>query len=78
MGIKIRVTVECFNEFDNSKIYSCCADYSSSGTTLVQSEVDDHTKAMASDALYMTQTILRNQIKSEISDKESDVVKKVD
>lgn len=76
MCLKIRVTVECFNEFDNSKIYSCCADYSSSRNSLVQSEVDDYTKAMASDALYMTHTILRNQIKSEISDKESVVVKK--
>ena len=74
--LKIRVTVDCINEFDASKIYSCCADYSSSGNTLVQSEVDDYTKAMASDALYMTHMILKNQIKTELSDKETDVVKK--
>lgn len=70
MGLKIRVAVECINEFDGSRIYSCNADYSSSGNTLIQSEVDDHTKAMASDALYMTHTLLRKQIKTEISDKE--------
>lgn len=70
MGLKIRVTVECINEFDNSIIYSCDADYSSSGNILIQSEVDDHTKAMASDALYMTHMLLREQIKTEISDKE--------
>ena len=70
------VTVECVNEFDNSKIYSCSADYSSSGNTLIQSEVDDYTKAMASDALYMTHILLKNQIKTELSDKETDVVRR--
>ena len=65
MGLKIRVTVDCINEFDDSKVYSCCAVYSSRGNTIVQSEVDDHTKALASDALYVTHTILRSQIKED-------------
>lgn len=71
MSLKIEVTVRCINEYDNTGVYSCDAVYSSEGNTLVQSEVDDHTKAMASDALYMTQTLLRNQIKTERSDKET-------
>ena len=75
MGLKIRVAVECFNEFDNSRIYCCDAEYSSNGNTLVQSEVDDHAKAMASDALYMTHMLLKNQIKTELSDNET-VVRK--
>ena len=64
MSLKIEVTVRCINEYDNTSVYS------SEGNTLVQSEVDDHTKAMASDALYMTSILLRNQIKTELSDKE--------
>ena len=36
----------------------------------------DHTKAMASDALYMTSILLRNQITTELSDKETVVVRK--
>ena len=74
--VRIEVSVKCINEYDNTSVYSCDAVYSSEGNTLVQSEVDDHTKAMASDALYMTSTLLRNQIKTEPSDKETDVVRK--
>lgn len=74
--VRIEVTVKCINEYDNTRIYSCDATYCSEGNTLVQSEVDDHTKAMASDALYMTSILLRNQIKTELSDKETDVVRK--
>ncbi len=62
MGLRIRVTVECISESDSGMIYSCCADYSSSGNMLIQSEVDDHTKAMASDALCVTSALLKNQI----------------
>ena len=76
MSLKIEVTVRCINEYDNTSVYSCDAVYSSEGNTLVQSEVDDHTKAMASDALYMTSILLRNQIKTELSDKETDVVRR--
>ena len=74
--VRIEVSVKCLNEYDNTSIYSCDAVYSSEGNTLVQSEVDDHTKALASDALYMTSTLLKNQIKTEPSDKETDVVRK--
>lgn len=74
--MKIEVTVRCINEYDNTGVYSCDAVYSSEGNVLVQSEVDDHTKALASDALYMTSTLLRNQIKSELSDKEAVDVRK--
>lgn len=77
MSLKIEVTVRCINEYDNTSVYSCDAVYSSEGNTLVQSEVDDYTKAMASDALYMTSTLLRNQITAELSDKETDVVRKL-
>lgn len=76
MSLKIEVTVKCINEYDNTSVYSCNAVYSSEGNTLVQSEVDDHTKAMASNALYMTSTLLRNQIKTEPSDKETVDVRK--
>ena len=74
--VRIEVTVRCINEYDNTSVYSCDAVYSSEGNTLVQSEVDDHTKAMTSDALYMTSILLRNQIKTEPSDKETDVVRR--
>ena len=74
--MKIEVTVRCISEYDNTSVYSCDAVYSPEGNVLVQSEVDDHTKALASDALYMTSTLLRNQIKSELSDKETVVVRK--
>ena len=76
MSLKIEVTVRCINEYDNTSVYSCDAVYSSEGNTLVQSEVNDHTKAMASDALYMTSILLRNQITTELSDKETVVVRK--
>ena len=69
--MKIEVTVRCINEYDNAGVYSCDVVYSSEGIVLVQSEGDDHTKALASDALYMTSTLLRNQIKTELSDKET-------
>lgn len=74
--VRIEVSVKCINEYDNTGIYSCNATYSAEGNTLVQSEVDDHTKALASDALYMTSTLLKNQIKTEPSDKETDVVRR--
>ena len=77
MSLKIEVTVRCINAYDNTSVYSCDAVYSSEGNTLVQSEVDDYTKTMASDALYMTSTLLRNQITAELSDKETDVVRKL-
>ena len=74
--VRIEVTVRCINGYDNTCIYGCNAVYSSKGNTLIQSEVDDHTKAMASDALYMTSTLLKNQIKTELSDKETVDVRK--
>ena len=74
--VRIEVSVKCINEFDNTCIYSCDASYCEKGNTLVQSEVDDHTKALASAALYMTSTLLKNQIKTEPSDKETDVVRR--
>lgn len=74
--VRIEVSVKCINDYDNTRIYSCDATYCEKGNTLVQSEVDDHTKAMASDAMYMTSILLRNQIKTEPSDKETDVVRK--
>lgn len=76
MSLKIEVTVKCINDYDNTCIYSCNAVYSSEGNTLIQSEVDDHTKAMASDALLYTHTLLKNQIKTECSDKETVDVRK--
>lgn len=76
MSLKIEVTVRCINDYDNTGVYSCNAVYSSEGNTFVQSETDDYTKAMASDALYMTSTLLRNQIKTELSDKETVDVRK--
>ena len=75
MSLKIEVTVRCINDYDNTCIYSCNAVYSSESNTLIQSEVDDHTKAMASDALLYTHTLLKNQIK-ELSDKETVDVRK--
>ena len=74
--VRIEVSVKCINEYDNTCIYSCDASYCEEGNTLVQSEVDDHTKALASDALYMTSTLLKNQIKTEPSNKETDVVRR--
>ena len=74
--VRIEVSVRCINEYDNTRIYSCDATYCEKGNTLIQSEVDDHTKAMASDALYMTSILLRNQIKTELSDKETVDVRK--
>ena len=74
--VRIEVTVRCINEYDNTGIYSCNAVYSSEGNTLIQSEVDDHTKALASDALYMTSTLLKKQMKTECSDKETVDVRK--
>lgn len=75
MGLIIRVTTECFNEFDNSSIYSCTAEYGSKGNTLVQSEVDDHTKAMASDALLVTSKLLRMQIEDNDNNSKIKVMK---
>lgn len=69
MSLKIEVTVKCINNYDNTRIYSCDATYWTEGNTIVHSEiddseVDDHTKALASDALYMAHTLLRSQIKN--------------
>lgn len=74
--VRIEVSVKCINDYDNTCIYSCDASYCEKDNTFVQSEVDDHTKALASDALYMTSTLLKNQIKTEPSDKEADVVRR--
>lgn len=74
--VRIEVSVRCVNEYDNTCIYSCDATYSVEGNTLIQSEVDDHTKALASDALLYTHTLLKNQIKTELSNKETDVVRR--
>lgn len=68
MTLKVEVTVKCISEYDHTCVYSCDAVYSSSGNTLMQSEADDYTKAMASNALYMTHSLLRNQVKTETSD----------
>lgn len=76
--MKIEVTVRCINEYDNTGVYSCNAVYSSEGNVLIQSEVDDYTKSMAADALYTTNMLLRNQIKTELSDKETVDVRKRD
>ena len=67
MTLKVEVTVKCINTYDNTCVYSCDAMYSSSGNTLMQSEADDHTRAMASNALYMTHILLRNQVKDDES-----------
>lgn len=65
--LKIEVSVRCIN--DNTSEYTCNATYGSEGkVTLVQSEADYQDQCllkMASDALYMTHTLLRNQIKTE-------------
>ena len=76
MSLKIEVTVKCINDYDNTGVYSCNAVYCSESNTLVQSEADDYTKALASDALYMTSALLKNQIKTECSDKETVDVRK--
>lgn len=76
MTLKVEVTVKCINTYDNTCVYSCDAVYSSSGNTLMQSEADDHTRAMASNALYMTHTLLKNQVKTETSDKEDVTLRK--
>lgn len=64
MSLRTEITVKCINECDGSCIYSCNATYSKQKNTFIQSEVDDHTKALASDALYMTFILLYNQIKN--------------
>lgn len=74
--VRIEVSVRCINEYDETCVYSCNASYSSKGNTFVQSEVDDHTKALASDALLMTHTLLKNQIKTELSDNET-IIKEI-
>jgi len=68
--MKIEVMVRCIK--DNTSVYSCNATYRSEGNMLIQSEVDEHQKQyllkMASDALYTTNMLLRNQIKMELPD----------
>lgn len=74
--VRIEVSVRCINDFNNTCIYSVDYTYCEKGHTIVQSEADDYTKALASDALLYTHTLLKNQIKTEFSDKETDVVRK--
>ena len=72
--VRIEVSVRCKNDYENTCIYSC--DYTfSGGHSFVQSETDDYTKALASDALLYTHRLLKNQIKRELSDKETDAVR---
>lgn len=67
---RIEVSVRCIDDYDEI-IYGYDAEYSSEGNTqIVQSEADDDTKALASDALLYTHTLLKNQIK-ELSNKEN-------
>lgn len=77
MSLKIVVTARCIDG-DTNLLYSCDAIYCPEGkpiasVPLIQSEVDDCQKQyllkMASDALYVTHTMIRNQIKTEPSDK---------
>ena len=77
MSLKVEITVNCINEYDDTGIYSCKAVCSKKGITLSDSEVDDHTKAMVSDALYMTSTLLKNQITTDVSDEETAVVHEI-
>ncbi len=59
MSLRFEVTVKCINEADDTCIYDCNATYSKQGNTLTQSEVDDHTKALASSILYLTSKLLK-------------------
>ena len=56
--MRVEIEIHCFNEYDNTEIYSCFTEYSKDGNTITQSEVDDRTKKIASDALLMTSKIL--------------------
>lgn len=77
MSLKIVVTARCIDG-DTNLLYSCDAIYCPEDKTitpvpLIQSEVDDCQKQyllkMASDALYVTHTLVKNQIEVEPSDK---------
>lgn len=79
--MRVEIEIHCFNECDNTGIYSCFAEYSKDGNTITQSEVDDRTKKIASDALLMTSKILEVQTNQEGSLKkeqtnQEDVLKK--
>jgi hypothetical protein len=81
--MRVEIEIHCFNEYDNTKIYSCFAEYSKDGNTITQSEVDDRTKKIASDALACTSKILEMQTNQEGSLKkeqtnQEDVLKKED
>ena len=81
--MRVEIEIHCFNEYDNTGIYSCFAEYSKDGNTITQSEVDDRTKKIASDALACTSKILEMQtnqedvLKKEQTNQE-DVLKKED
>lgn len=68
--MRVEIEIHCFDEYDNTGIYSCIAEYSKDGNTITQSEVDDRTKKIASDALACTSKILEMQTNQE------DVLKK--
>lgn len=81
--MRVEIEIHCFNEYDNTKIYSCFAEYSKERNTITQSEVDDRTKKIASDALACTSKILEMQTNQEGSLKKEqtnheDVLKKED
>ena len=63
--MRVEIEIHCFNEYDNTEIYSCFTEYSKDGNTITQSEVDDRTKKIASDALLMTSKILEVQANQE-------------
>ena len=63
--MRVEIEIHCFNEYDNTEIYSCFTEYSKDGNNLLQSEVDDRTKKIASDALLMTSKILEVQANQE-------------
>ena len=80
--MRVEIEIHCFNEYDNTGIYSCFAEYSKDGNTITQSEVDDRTKKIASDVLACTSKILEMQTNHEDLKKEQtnqeDVLKKED
>lgn len=80
--MRVEIEIHCFNEYDNTGIYSCFVEYSKDGNTITQSEVDDRTKKIASDALACTSKILEMQTNHEDLKKEQtnqeDVLKKED
>lgn len=67
MSFKIEVTVRCIN--NKTSVYSCCANYDLEGNMIIEAKVEDHQKQcilkMAADALDMTHTLVRKQIKTD-------------